>query len=401
MPTDFNTGRFDAMREYAQRKINTDQFAGIAWQVSKDGETVEQGCAGHSNTERNKILQSDAIYRIYSMTKPMVSLRCLQLVEAGLLQLGDPVSRWLPSFTRLQVLNADGSQSPLERPITIEDLLTHRAGFSYDFLDQCPVAKLYRQARLAEDGSRTLDELVEVLSTMPLVHQPGSHWHYSYATDVIAAVIQAVCDQSLGDELKQALFLPLGMQDTAYTVPVEKQSRLMDMFGQCSLGGVPDAVVTSNTLNPMDVRKSHPLQDSRFERGGHGLYSTASDYMAFASALKDGRTRSGDALLSAPMLDFLWCNRLQPHQLPITIGAKPYPGYGWGLTGRVMVDPGQAIKLTVSGEGGWSGAASTWFWVDRQNAITGVIMTQYLGSALSVGSDMQALAYGALLSAAD
>lgn len=393
----FDIDRLAAVHQYAQEQISADQFAGIAWSLHHNDKLIDEGVFGYADHARSKPLQSDAIYRLYSMTKPVISLRCLQLVEDGKLRLDDPVSRWIPAFAKQKVLSADGRQVIPSRPMTIEDLLTHRSGLSYDFLPDCPIADQYRDAGLAANGHRPLSELVDILANLPLAFEPGERWYYSYATDVLAHVIERVCDKALDEDLHQALFSPLLMHETDFRIRDDQQHRLADMFGQRELGEVAQSSSARNQLLPMDVEQSYPSSGvETFLRGGIGLFSTISDYQLFLYALMHGRTPEGRMLLSAPMLNLLWQNRLTAAQMPINIGGKDYMGYGWGLAGRILVDPGASLQLSVPGEGGWAGAASTHFWVDRSNNISGVVMTQFLGSNIPLGFDIQSLCYAAL-----
>ncbi len=397
---EFQSTRAASLRNHVQRQVATRQFAGVAWCIEHRGKLVARGAAGHRDAQSSQALSDDTLYRLYSMTKPIVSVHCLQLIEQGLLQLDDPVSRWIPAFGSQQVLGTDGSLQPCQRPVTIEDLLTHRSGLSYDFLPCCPVADQYRAAQLAADGSRSLQDLSEALASMPLAHQPGKRWYYSYSTDVLASIIERVSNKSLADCLADSLFRPLGMSDTAFHVSQENRHRLAQMFGQRELGEVPMAVVSgqppANQLRAMDVDASYPVCDMNFARGGIGLYSTIDDYRQFMAVLMHGQAPSGEWIVSRPMLNLLWQNRLSDSQMPIAIGDKAYPGYGWGLMGRVMVDTSVSTRLSAVGEGGWAGAASTYFWVDRAMQFSGIVMTQYLGSEVTLGPDVQALAYGTL-----
>ena len=147
----------------------------------------------------------------------------------------------------------------------------------------------------------------------------------------------------------------------------------------------------------MNVDAAHPFDSDTFARGGHGLYSTTSDYMRFLPVLMSGKTNNGTVLLSAPMVDMMWQNRIPDSQRPLAIGLLPLPGYGWNLFGRVMTDTGQALSLTGVGEGGWAGAASTYCWVDRERQLSGVVMTQYLGATVPVGDSIKSAAYQALV----
>ena len=393
----FDTHRLARLALYAQQLIDDRQFAGVAWSLRHHGRVIDDGVCGHADHGRTETLQRDTIYRLYSMTKPVVSVRCLQLIEAGKLRLDDPVSRWLPAFADQHVLTASGQLEALTRPISVEDLLMHRAGLSYDFLPDCAVATRYREAGLAADGHRSLAELVALIAAFPLASQPGERWYYSYATDVLAHLLECVTDRPLDDDLQQSLFGPLSMSDTGFCVTEDQQHRLADMFGQRELGEVPVEEGSDNQLLPMNVDQSYPSSGvANFLRGGIGLFSTISDYEQFMNVLLHGRSDKGEVVLSAPMLDLLWQNRLRSDQMPISIGGKAYSGYGWGLTGRVMAELNKSQQLSVPGEGGWAGAASTHFWVDRRYQLTGLVMAQYLGSNRSLGFDMQALAYAAL-----
>jgi len=393
----FHKARLQAIHHYAEQQISQENFAGIAWCVEHEGAVVDEGLEGFSDHALKKPLQSDTLYRLYSMTKPIVSVRCLQLLEAGRLRLDDPISRWIPGFATMTVFATADKLEPAYRQITVEDLLTHRSGLSYDFLPGCPAAALYREARLAEDGTRSLKDLVTLLADFPLALQPGQRWYYSYATDVLAHVLECVTGQTIADCLQEGLFEPLGMSETVFQVDSREHHRVADMFGQRQLGQVEVGVTNSNALSAMDVRESYPMSSGgKFARGGIGLFSTMADYRRFLPVLLHGNSPDGEPLLSAMTLDMLWQNRLSTAQMPIAIGDKAFAGYGWGLTGRILVDTASACTVSAAGEGGWAGAASTYFWVDRANGVTGIVMAQYLGSAIALGPSMQNLAYAAL-----
>ena len=398
----------EPLHPYTQRQIEHRQFSGISWCVEQQGVVIDQAAFGYSDAAQLTPIQDDTLYRLYSMTKSVVSVRCLQLIDSGALKLDDPISHWLPAFADQQVLSDSGALVPLQRAITIEDLLTHRSGLSYDFLPDCSVADQYRAARFAADGARPLAELVHMLGEIPLACQPGERWHYSYSTDVLAHIIELICQRSLGESLDESLFAPLGMSETGFQVDSDARHRLATMYGQRELGEVPEVVVSSdssvadepvgNKLQIMDVSESYPADNPNFARGGIGLFSTMNDYRRFMHVLMQGTAPSGQVLLSEPLLDMSWRNRLSDAQMPICIGQNCAPGYGWNLTGRVMSDLSKAEINSVADEGGWSGAASTYFWIDRKHGISGIVMTQYLGSAIMLGPGMQSLVYGSVTS---
>jgi CubicO group peptidase (beta-lactamase class C family) len=298
-----------------------------------------------------------------------------------------------PAFANMQVLTADGRLRPAERPITVEDLFTHRAGFSYEFISGCHIAPAYRESEVSSDGLCSLGEMMERLAELPLAFQPGSQFRYSVATDVLAHVIERATDRPLNDLLDEHIFTPLGMDDTAYHVPPEKRDRLMPMFGITDISELAPLKPRPQELTPADVSAMYPCDRLEFRRGGHGLFSTLQDYMKFARLLHTGRGPEGGTLLGRKTLEMMRANRIPAEQLPLTIGLNPLPGYGWGLGVRVMMDVGKAMALTGHGELGWAGAASTYFFVDPAEELLGVFMTQYLGAVLPLNEELRSAAY--------
>ena len=382
----------------AEGYVAAGKYAGIEWHVEVDGETVAAGQAGEADPGNGMPIPDGAIYRIYSMTKPIISLLALMLIERGKLRLYDMLAQYDARFAQLKVLTHQGDIQMPQRPINVEDLITHRAGFTYEFIHGCHVAPYYRQANIIADGSRTLDEMMGALAQQPLAFQPGSNWRYGVNTDVLAHVCQRAADRPLDELLDEFIFAPLGMTDTAFGVAPEKLNRLMPMFGMGDLSGLPPLDIRPQVLEPMDADEMYPHdQPQTFQRGGHGLFSTTADYAAFARMLIDGKSPDGAPLISRKMHEMLRANRLPAEQVPLKIGPNMIPGYGWGLLGRVMLGPGAAMTLSGDGEFGWAGAASTHFWVDSTERMSGVIMTQYLGATLPLADDMRTAAYQALV----
>jgi len=385
-----NDERAARVRDAATRLVNSGQFCGISWQFAHNAHVLLEGEAGCLDTPNGKPLPANALYRIYSMTKPIVSVLALQLIEAGLLRLSDPVAMYLPSFTNVEVLQANGSKNPAKQAMSIEHLLTHRAGLSYDFLPDCAVARLYEKSMLLERGDRSLEDFVDTVAGFPLAAEPGTEWRYSVATDVLARVLEVAANVALPKLLNDYIFQPCGMLDTAFHLSDEQQARLATLYGSRVLGQVPAMLDLPQPLTLLDATESHPLSaPNTFVRGGHGLYSTTRDYQQFLSVLMYGTAPSGERLLSPNTVDMMWQDRIPVAQQPLFIGANPMPGYGWNLTGRVMRDLGSAMSLTLPNEGGWGGAASTYFFVHRETGLNGLVMTQYLGSAIPVGDDLR------------
>ena len=388
--------RIGRIEQVARHYTDAAAFSSIEWLIYQRGSILDAGNVGYACREEKTPVPDTPIYRIYSMTKPIVSALGLILMEQGRLHLFDPVAKFIPGFKRPDILNTHGIRSPAHGPITVEHLFTHRSGLSYGFMPGCPVGELYREHNLAEDGSRSLAEYVDILSTLPIAFEPGSRWHYSCSTDVLARIIEIVMNESLDQVLQRYLFEPLGMHETGFFVANDNLSRLMPMHGQ-SL----DESLSGPFSNPPIKRRdceaaypSHPVTATA--RGGHGLFSTAKDYLEFALMTRYGKSRYGRTLISRKMLEFAWHNRLPTNLIPIAVGPFPSPGYGWNLLGRVMVNPGDAIHLTGNGEGGWAGAAGTYYWVDRSEDFVGIVMTQNLGIVSPMRNDMQSAAYQAI-----
>ncbi|MFT7651542.1 MAG: CubicO group peptidase (beta-lactamase class C family) [Candidatus Azotimanducaceae bacterium] len=390
----FFSKRGEQVQSIADKYIEAELFSGIEWQVETNGQVLTAGSVGCSDHAQQTAIPDGAIYRIFSMTKPIVSMLALQLIEQGRLRLYDMLAQFDERFANMMVLTADGLIKPAERPITVEDLLTHRAGFTYEFIHGCHIGQYYREAEINADGSRTLDQMMGALAELPLAFQPGSNWRYSVSIDVLAHVIERATGESLPSLLAENIFSPLGMTDTAFFVPEDKRNRLMTMYGVGILDGSPALAPSPQTLEPLDVDAMYPVdQPDTFVRGGLGLYSTTEDYMAFARMLLTGKAPDGTVLLSRKMLSLAQTNRIPESQLPLNIGPSVFLGYGWGLLGRIMLDQGRASTLSNEGEFGWAGAATTYFWVDPGEQTVGVVMTQYLGTALPLSDDLRTAAY--------
>ncbi len=389
-----NPSANDNVQAAAKKLISESQFNSIEWRTMHKGVVHSEGVASVSSAT---MPVDDAIYRIYSMTKPIVSFVAMQLIEEGKLKLDDLVSQFIPAMGELKVLEASGELTVLSQAITIEHLLTHTAGFSYDFLPDCAVAERYRDVQISGDASRTLAQVIGMLSNLPLASQPGTQWRYSVATDVLAHVLENVTGLDLPELLHMRIFQPLGMQDTAFYVAEQKINRLLPMFGSRELGQVMSDSQEPNTLNPLDVSASYPAEEEKgFYRGGHGLFSTLNDYLKFMHVLETGESLSGQSMLSSKSLALMWGDRIDKSLQPLVLGYNVLGGYGWNLMGRVMLDPEQCEFNTAMGEGGWAGAASTYFWIDRSNNYSGIAMSQYLGSTAHLGALMHHAAYSTL-----
>ena len=399
--------RLARIRLAIEKHIGDDKVAGAVTLVARRGEVVHLDAVGLMDRESREPMRTDAIFRIYSMTKPITCVALMTLYERGLFQLYDPVAKFIPAFADLQVYaGGEGSElqlTDLERPVTVVDLLTHTSGLTYHFLEYSPVEAMYRDADIS--AARPLPEMVDALSELPLAFQPGTAWRYSVAHDVVARVVEIVSGQRYDNYLRETLFEPLGMADTGFYVPEEKLDRFTSMYGSIGIGqsdltltkwwGDADAGVNRRLAGPRDSPQSKPHD---VLCGGTGLVSTAPDYYRFCQMLLDGGELAGARILGRKTVELMTANRLLPQLLPYEIGGVPSLGYGFGLGMRVLTDVGQCQVVGSLGEFGWAGAASTYFWIDPQEATIGVQMAQFQpGGYYPLGDDLRVAAYQAIV----
>ena len=389
-----------------QSYVDQRGFSGISTMLARRGQVIHFQQVGWQDRESRTPLSADAIFRIYSMTKPIICVALMTLYEEGRFQLFDPVAKFLPAFGKVRVQTgttpSDIQEVDLIRPLTIRDLFTHTSGLTYNFLEDSPVSELYRQAGLLSDAGRSLEAMIGELARLPLAFQPGTKWHYSMAIDVLAHLIEVISGQPLADFLNERLFAPLGMTDTGFSVPPDKRDRIATMYGH------PDIAVntfsrifeawTAGFNERIDVDATYPMTNTHsFARGGHGLFSTAWDYMRFAQMLLNRGELDGVRILAPKIADLMHMNHTPAALLPYEIGGIPAGGYGFGLGSRVLLNVAESQLPGSVGEFGWGGAAKTYYWVDPQEQLVGVLMTQFMIAFDLPDKDFQLLAYQALV----
>lgn len=387
-----------AMQTYVDRGI----FAGVSTIVARRGVVVHEGQYGLRDREAGLPMTENTIFRLYSMTKPIVCTALMTLFEEGRFRLIEPVARYLPSFAAVKVLQADGTLADPRRPVTLRDMMAHTSGLSYHFLDDTPVGRMYADAKLM-NPQIPLAEAIDDLARYPLAFEPGTRWHYSVGIDVAARVIEVISGRALADFLRERLFEPLGMVDTGFCVPEGKRGHLAAMYGR------PDLVDPAQTFKAafaqwlsgfnerIDVARTYPVDaPATFQRGGHGLFGTARDYFRFAQMLANGGELDGVRILSRKTLALMHANHLPLTLLPLTIADLPLPGYGFGLGSRVALDVAQTGAPGSVGEFGWSGAAKTHYWVDPVEQVVALFMAQSMLNFDLPELDLRALAYGAI-----
>ena len=364
--------RLEKITQAFSKETAEKRLPGAVVMIARDSKIIYENTFGNLTPTGNALMPKDAIFRIYSMTKPLMSVGLMLLVEDGLVELTDPVSKFLPAFKDIQVAAPEGEVAPV-RPVTVQDLLRHTSGLAYGELTKNQKVKdAFLAAGLAkkdiEYDARDLSgsQEVERLAKIPLVNQPGTLWEYSLAVDVVGRVIEAVTGKRAGDFLAERIFKPLQMQDTAFWVPQAKLGRLAAPFDVDPASGKSFPVI--------DVTKE-PANDS----GGAGAVSTASDYLRFCQMLLNGGTLDGVRIMSPSTIKLMTSDHLATlvsnPQAPgeLLLGSK---GYTFGLGFAVRLADGIAGVPGSAGEFMWAGYSGTYFWVDPREGIAAVYMVQ-------------------------
>jgi len=360
-----------------KQEIDKGNLPGVVMLVARKGRLVYSEALGYLDKEAGKPMSKDAIFRIYSMTKPLVSVAAMMLVEDGKIELTDPISKFLPAMKSMQVsvAKADSEFAKIgytlttaQHEITVQDLLRHTAGLAYANLTQNgPVKEAYAKAGVDDDPrGLTPAEEVERMSKTPLAHEPGTVWEYSLASDMLGRVVEAASGKRLSEFLAERLFKPLAMNDTAFFVPSDKLNRLAEALPVDASTGKPN-----NLYNVTAV----PNNDS----GGAGGVSTAADYLRFAQMMANGGQLDGKRYLSRTTVEFMTSDHLGTRiSAPVTPGEilRASAGYTFGLGFAVRQAAGIAGVPGSAGEFMWGGYAGTYFWIDPKEQLVAVYMTQ-------------------------
>jgi len=339
--------------------------------VARHGKVASFETFGFRDLESGDPMPEDAIFRIYSMTKPITGVALMMLYEEGKFRLSDPVERYIPQFAGLKVAAGEGPDGPLveeaDHPMTIRELMTHTAGLTYGIFSSSQVDSMYRAASVL-DPDGTLEDMIEKLAQIPLRQQPGSQWHYSVAADVQGYLVEVLSGETFDAFLRERIFDPLGMEDTGFYVPPEKAGRFAQVYDYGEDGKLR---AQEGFGEDYAVRW---LKPATFFSGGGGLLSTTSDYMKFCQMLLNGGELNGVRLLSPTTISLMTRD-----QLPR--GLREFaPGLGFGLDFAVVTDP-VAAETFSRGEYYWGGAAGTWFWIDPAEDLVFVGMIQQFGDA--------------------
>jgi CubicO group peptidase (beta-lactamase class C family) len=369
-----------------QEQIRTSMFPGAVTLIARKGQVVHFEAHGFQDAAKTRPMAKDSVFRLASMTKPIVTVAAMMLVEEGRLKLNDPIANYLPELKDLKVETASGDVAPARAP-TVQDLMRHTAGFVYaGGTRSARIKDLYEKGNIeARETDITGDEMLKNLGQIPLAHQPGTTWEYSIATDVLGLLIERVAKKSLDLLLKEMLLDPLGMKDTLFWVPANLAGRLAESLDADPLKA---AMVKS-------YRDSSNPAGRSYLKGGAGLVGTAQDYLKFCQMMVNGGEYRGKRYLSRKTVEFMLSN----HQVGMAGSPAPTtgPGYAMGLGFGVRLDEGMGWAPGTKGDAMWAGAWGTSFWIDPKEGLVGILMAQGPSNRIHTRMLYKDLVYGAMV----
>ena len=372
------------MNDYVERGV----FPGMIVTVARRGQVVYHRTFGYQDIAERKPLQDDAIFRIYSMTKPVTGVAVMMLFEQGRFLLDDPVAKYLPALADVQVyVSGTGDNletAAVQRPITVRDLLRQTGGLGYGWGTD-PVSQRYQKANLF-DPNTTLEQMVEKLGTLPLYFQPGSDWQYSVSIDVLGRLVEVWSGQPLDEFFQEHIFGPLEMKDTGFYVPSEKRDRFTAVYNYSAADGLVP-------LSRAEAYDHYTRGRKRMLSGGGGLVSTVEDYLRFVNMLANGGSLGAVRILSPKTVKLMSTDALPDG---VTLPWFKLKGHGYGFTMSVQTDNAQSPTLGSVGDFGWDGAASTYFRIDPQEDLVILLMTHRMPCDDEIQIKLKTLVYQAL-----
>lgn len=379
--------KLSGIEDVVERAIDEQRTAGAVVLVLRKGKVAHFSAHGQQEIGKQRPMQRETIFRIYSMTKPITTVAAMMLWEQGRFDLDDPVAKFLPEFRDVKVHAGDGDTLnlvPCDRPMTVRDLMRHTSGLTYGG-GKGPVARAYSEANLRGRGL-TLKEFTGELARLPLMYQPGTRFEYGYSTDVLGRLVEVWSGQSLDEFFAKRIFAPLEMSDTGFVVPDAKLDRFAANYGPAPAGGLK--VID-------DPETSRYRRQPAMFSGGGGLVSTARDYGRFMQMILGGGELDGRRLLKRETIELMTTNHIPEEALPIVQGF-PRLGWGFGLGWSVRVGEGAEEDPAPIGECRWGGAASTHFWFSPKSELAVVVMQQHRPFIRILESGIKPIVYAAI-----
>jgi len=398
---------FSSLSKFLNKEISKGRYPGFLTLIKKDGKLIYQDVSGFSDVKNKTPLQRDSLFRIYSMTKPVTGVALMIAVDQGLLKLSDPVSKYIPEFKDTKVLLRGNKTESLKRDITLLDLATHTSGLAYTFSIKGELQDIYLKEKIFPYYALdTLDDDIKPeklyenicsfskkVASVPLAHQPGEKWTYSIGMDILGCVIEKASNMTFGDFLKSNLFDPLNMKDTFFKVPEEKRQRMTNLYAHHNAFKafsieLPDYLKGKKPkMHLVDsLENSLYYKDITVEDGGSGLVSTGDDYLNFADMLLNKGVFNGKKILSSESYKVLISNQLNENN-------SRFSGFGMGITLGIALDSKKIRLRRGDNSFFWGGAAKTKFWVDPENNLTVVHMTQLIGTPRDLTNKIDKLIY--------
>lgn len=385
----FSSKRLDRIAPVMQEYIDQGKLAGTLTLVARNGKIAYLNAQGMQDKEAGTPMSEETIFRIYSMSKPITAVAAMTLWEQGKFHMFDPIAKYLPEFANMKVyVSGSGDDMVLEdakSQIRIIDLFMHTSGLSYGFTGS-EVDKLY-QKLLSNPDALTPENFLANIASLPLNHQPGTAWNYSFSTDIIGALVEKLSGKRLGEYMQDTIFTPLGMKDTGFYVSADKVHRLTQIYTADRKTG--QTVVMKN--EPLGDYKSDP----KFHSGGGGLVSTLQDYFTFAQMMLNGGEVNGVRILGRKTVEYMTSNHMPKNMLPYSPDAQ---GEGFGLAMSVTTDADMSGFMSSNGNFGWGGMASTYFRIDPEEKIVLISMAQFVPIGFHrYNDDFRNLVYQALV----
>ena len=398
---------FSSLSKFLNKEISKGRYPGFLTLIKKDGKLIYQDVSGFNDVKNKTPLQRDSLFRIYSMTKPVTGVALMIAVDQGLLKLSDPVSKYIPEFKDTKVLLRGNKTESLKRDITLLDLATHTSGLAYTFSVEGELQDIYLKEKIFPyyaldtlDDDLKPEKLYENIcsfskkvASVPLAHQPGEKWTYSIGMDILGCVIEKASNMTFGDFLKSNLFDPLNMKDTFFKVPEEKRQRMTNLYAHHNAFKafsieLPDYLKGKKPkMHLVDsLENSLYYKDITVEDGGSGLVSTGDDYLNFADMLLNKGVFNGKKILSSESYKVLISNQLNENN-------SRFSGFGMGITLGIALDSKKIRLRRGDNSFFWGGAAKTKFWVDPENNLTVVHMTQLIGTPRDLTNKIDKLIY--------
>ena len=366
----FSLERLGRIKTLQQRFIDEGKLPGFVTLIARRGEVAYLDTTGYRDIEGKRPYEADTIVRIYSMTKPITSVALLMLYEQSLFNLHDPIYEFLPEFKEVTVYD-EGETVPADQPITIQHLLTHTSGITYGNPEGSYVDRLYHEAKL-RSNHRSIESVVKQIAELPLRFHPGTRWHYGMSTDVLGRLIEVISGQPLDQFIDEQICQPLGMVDSAFHIDPAKLDRFATLYH----------VTEENPLAVLDTpQESGYLPPVNVFYGGEGMVSTVSDYFRFSQCLLNKGTFNESRILGRKTVERMRMNHLLLELMPVRFEfSEPFYGLGFGLGVSPMVDIAQSGIMGSNGDHGWGGYAETVFWIDPQEEMIVINMTQCIPS---------------------